>query len=294
MSDAAQTDTGAGGQSEPETKPIRLGGMALRNGLLIHGPTHWSAAVRKPDGELVVASARKPKLAPTAVAKLPLLRGPIRLGEAMLVVPVARLKMRAMRLPYEDIKVLIAAGVSSALSRLSRGRLSSGAKREATLQITGLLPALAALTDRDLTAYHGAEHKVIGAHEQGLDDPTPVPKEHDRCGSNLIAPLMLLSVGGTVLVEKLFDRPGPIVRGLTSLAGASLAVEMFAWSERNKEHAIARAFHAQGRAIQRYIATSEPSPAQLEVGMAALKEILRVEAPASEGEEELPPAAATV
>lgn len=275
-------------------KPIRLGGMALRNGLLIHGPTHWAAAVRKPDGELVVASARKPKLAPAAVAKLPGIRGPVRLGEAMLVVPVARLKLRAMRLPYEDLKVLIAAGLSSVLSRLSRGRLGAGAGREAVLQITGLMPALAALTDRDLTAYHGAEHKVIGAHEQGLDDPTPVPKEHDRCGSNLIAPLMLLSIGGTVLVERLFDRPGPVVRGLTSLAGASLAVEMFAWSERNKEHAIARAFHAQGRAIQRYVATSEPTPAQLEVGIAALREILRVERPVAAADDELPPAAAAV
>lgn len=294
MSDVAQKETTASGSSESDTKPIRLGGMALRNGLLIHGPTHWSAAVRRSDGELVVASSRKPKLAPAAVAKIPGIRGPVRLGEAMLVVPVARLKMRAMRLPYEDIKVLLAAGLSSALSRLGRGRLGTGAKKEAALQITGLLPALAALTDRDLTAYHGAEHKVIGAHERGLDDPAPVPKEHDRCGSNLIAPLMLLSIGGTVLVERLFDRPGPIVRGLTSLAGASLAVEMFAWSERNKEHAAARAFHAQGRAIQRYIATREPSPAQLEVGMAALKEILRVEAAAPATEDQLPPAAATV
>ena len=25
---------------------LRLGGMALRNGLLVHGPTHWAAAVR--------------------------------------------------------------------------------------------------------------------------------------------------------------------------------------------------------------------------------------------------------
>lgn len=274
-------------------KPIRLGGMALRNGLLIHGPTHWAAAVRKPDGELVVASACKPKLAPAAVAKLPGIRGPVRLAEATLVVPMARLKMRAMRLPYEDIKVLLAAGLSSLISRLSRGRLPRGAKRELALQVTGLLPALAALADRDLTAYHGAEHKVIGAHEQGLDDPTPVPKEHDRCGSNLIAPLMLLSVGGTVLVERLFDRPGPIVRGLTSLAGASLAVEMFAWSERNKEHPAARAFHAQGRAIQRYVATSEPTPAQLEVGMAALKEILRVEGAAGD-DGPLAPEAATV
>lgn len=281
-------------QKENGGEPIRLGGMALRNGLLIHGPTHWAAAVRKPDGELIVASARKPKLAPTAVAKLPLLRGPIRLGEAMLVVPVARLKMRSMRLPYEDIKVLVAAAISSLSSRLVSRRIPPGAKREGVLQATGVIPAMAALTDRDLTAYHGAEHKVIGAHEQGLDDPTPVPKEHDRCGSNLIAPMMLLSIGGTVLIERLFDRPGPIIRGLTSLAGASLAVEMFAWSERNKEHGLARAFHAQGRAIQRYIATSEPSPEQLEVGMAALREILRVEEAALQPEDQLPPAAATV
>lgn len=293
MSDAAQTDTTAGEKSGSDSKPIRLGGMALRNGLLIHGPTHWSAAVRSSDGELAVASARKPKLAPAKIAKIPGLRGPIRLGEAMLVVPVARLKMRSMRLPYEDFKVLGAAALSSLISRLVRGRIKTDAQRETVLQVTGLMPALAALTDRDLTAYHGAEHKVIGAHEQGLDDPTPVPKEHDRCGSNLIAPLMLLSIGGTVLVERLIEKPGPIARGLTSLAGASLAVEMFAWSERNKDHTLARAFHAQGRAIQRYIATREPSPAQLEVGMAALTEILRVEQPADQGDD-LPPVAATI
>lgn len=293
MSDAAQTDPAASGKPETSATPIRLGGMALRNGLLIHGPSHWAAAVRNREGELVVASARKPKLAPAKVAKVPGLRGPIRLGEAMLVVPVARLKMRAMRLPYEDFKVLGAAGLSSVLSRLTRNRIKTDAQRETMLQLTGLIPALAALTDRDLTAYHGAEHKVIGAHEQGLDDPTPVPKEHDRCGSNLIAPLMLLSIGGTLLVERFLDKPGPIARGLTSLAGASIAVEMFAWSERNKESAAARAFHAQGRAIQRYIATREPSPAQLEVGMAALAEILRVEEVPASGDD-LPPVAATV
>ena len=39
---------------------LRLGGMALRNGLLVHGPTHWAAAVRTRDGEIKVASGRKP------------------------------------------------------------------------------------------------------------------------------------------------------------------------------------------------------------------------------------------
>ena len=39
----------------PEDK-LRLGGMALRNGLLVHGPTHWAAAVRANDGDVKVAS----------------------------------------------------------------------------------------------------------------------------------------------------------------------------------------------------------------------------------------------
>ncbi len=47
-----------------EAGRLRLGGMALRNGLLIHGPTHWAAAVRDGDGQIQVASERKPELAP--------------------------------------------------------------------------------------------------------------------------------------------------------------------------------------------------------------------------------------
>ena len=39
-----------------EPDKLRLGGMALRNGLLVHGPTHWAAAVRTDDGEIKVAS----------------------------------------------------------------------------------------------------------------------------------------------------------------------------------------------------------------------------------------------
>ena len=49
-----------------DTERLRLGGMALRNGLLIHGPTHWAAAVRDRDGAIQVASERKPELAPEA------------------------------------------------------------------------------------------------------------------------------------------------------------------------------------------------------------------------------------
>jgi uncharacterized protein YqhQ len=54
-------------------------------------------------------------------------------------------------------------------------------------------------------------------------------------------------------------------------------VEIFAWSERHPRHPLARAFRRPGPEIQRLLATREPSPAQLEVGTAALDEILRAE-----------------
>ena len=142
---------------------------------------------------------------------------------------------------------------------------------------SGVIPALVALSDRDLAAYHGVEHKAIAAYEQGIDDPASVPKEHDRCGSNLIAPMMVLSVGGTVLLERLVESPGPLARAGVGLGGASLAVEMFAWSDRNHGAPLAEAFHTPGREIQRLIATKEPTADQLEVGVAALAEILRAE-----------------
>jgi uncharacterized protein YqhQ len=139
------------------------------------------------------------------------------------------------------------------------------------------VPALAALRDHDLAAYHGVEHKAIGAYEQGSDDPAEAPKEHRRCGSNLIAPMIVLSAGGTVLLERLVEEPGPLARAGVGLGGAGIAVEMFAWSDRHSDTALARAFHTPGHEIQRWIATREPTPRQLEVGVAALAEILRVE-----------------
>ena len=151
------------------------------------------------------------------------------------------------------------------------------------MQALGAVPAVVALTDRDLAAYHGVEHKAIAAYEQGIDDPASVPKEHDRCGSNLIAPMMLLSAGGTVLLERLVERPSPLARAAVGLGGASIAVEMFAWSDRHHGAPLAEAFHTPGREIQRHLATKEPTPEQLQVGIAALAEILRVEAAGRRG-----------
>jgi hypothetical protein len=70
---------------------------------------------------------------------------------------------------------------------------------------------------------------------------------------------------------------GPAAEAAVGLGSAAVAVELFAWSERHPDTAAARAFRVPGHEIQRLVGTKEPSAEQLEVGRAALEEILRVE-----------------
>ncbi|MGH2986952.1 MAG: DUF1385 domain-containing protein [Solirubrobacterales bacterium] len=278
---ASTNGAGADGTGPDSGAPLRLGGMALRNGLLIHGPTSWAIAARAADGSIEVASGAKPSLAPGGVAQVPLLRGAVRLAEALAVIPLARLRLGSARLPFEDRTVLATMVLSSAASGALRRLRPATVGREAIVAALGVLPAVAALRDRDLAAYHAVEHKAIGGYERGVD-PAEVPKEHERCGSNLIAPMLALSIGGQVLVERLARRPGPVMRAAAAVAGVGAAVELFVYAERNPETAVGRAVHGPGHEIQRLVSTREPTPEQLEVGVAALREVLHAEGRAAE------------
>jgi uncharacterized protein YqhQ len=277
MSEAASAN-GSGGQAP---KRLRLGGMAMRNGLLIHGPTAWAVAARAQDGSIEVASGPKPSLARGRLASTPLIRGPLRLAEAMAVIPLARMRLRSLRLPFEDPGVVATALASIAGSSLLRrtGRTSVG--RELLIAALGTLPALAALRDPALASYHAVEHKAIGGYERD-EDPAGVPKEHERCGSNLVGPMMAFSIVGQVVTERLVDDPGPVARGLAALASVGGAVELFVFAERHPDSAVGRAIHGPGYEIQRLVSTREPTAEQLEVGVAALQEVLRAEQEAAD------------
>jgi uncharacterized protein YqhQ len=256
---------------------LRLGGMALRNGLLIHGPTSWAAAARGSDGRIHAASGPKPVIAPGLAGRVPGVRGPLKLVEAFAVLPVVRRRLPAARLPFEDARVLGAMALTALASAAIRRRRPSTFAGEMAAAALGLLPAMVALRDSDLAAYHGVEHKAIGAYEHGSMDPADAAKEHERCGSNLVAPMMALTVGGQLLLHRLVERPSSAARAVVGLAAVSASVEMFAWSERHGDTDLAHAFHWPGTEIQRLIATREPTSDQLEVGSVALAEILRIE-----------------
>jgi uncharacterized protein YqhQ len=161
-------------------------------------------------------------------------------------------------------------------------RTLKGPGGEAAITMVSVVPSLIALRGGDLAAYHGVEHKAIGAYEQDADDARDATKEHDRCGSHLMAPLLAANLAGTTLLRRVMARPSPAANAAVQLASLGAAVEVFAWSERHAGSATARALRRPGHELQRVLGTREPTDAQLEVGRAALVEILRVEDPPPE------------
>jgi uncharacterized protein YqhQ len=256
-------------------KKLKLGGMALRNGLLVHGPEHWAAAVRRDDGTIAVASGSKPRVRGRA-AGLPGLRGVVRLGEAMTVIPLVRRALPEAKLPFQDATVLAAMAAAATAGTVLRRR-TRGMGGEAAVAAISLAPSLIALRGGELAAYHGVEHKAIGAYEQGEADARVASKEHDRCGSHLMAPLLAANLAGTALLRRAVEKPSPLAGAAVQLASIGAAVEVFAWSERHGDTALARALRRPGHELQRVLGTREPTDEQLEVGRAALAEILRVE-----------------
>jgi uncharacterized protein YqhQ len=254
---------------------LRLGGMALRNGLLVHGPTHWAAAVRRDDGTLAVASGRKPSLR-GALGDVPAVRGVLRLTEAVAVIPLVKRGLPEARLPFQDATVIAVMGAAMAGGSLLRRRVR-GAGGEAALAALSVLPSVVSLRTGDVAAYHGVEHKAIGAYEQDAPDARDATKEHDRCGSHLVAPLMAANLAGAALLRRVTEQPTPLASAAVQLASVGAAVEVFAWSERHAGTRTARLLRRPGHELQRVLGTREPTEEQLEVGRAALEEILRVE-----------------
>ena len=250
---------------------LRLGGMALQNGVLVHGPTSWGAAVRLPDGSIKAASGRKQTVG-TRLA-FPFVRGPVRLAEAFAVIPAVRRGLPEARLPFERPAVAAALVAASATASILRRSSLPVVPREAAAVIASLVPAVIALRGEDLTAYHGAEHVSIGTYETGAR----TAKEHERCGSHLVGPLALATVAAGAAAELAPRRHRTTARLVGAVGAVGAAVEVFLWMGRNPERRLARALTRPGTELQRRVSTREPSEAQLEVAEAALRACLEAE-----------------
>lgn len=150
---------------------------------------------------------------------------------------------------------------------------------------------------RRLYQYHGAEHKTIACFEQGLpltvENAKKQSKHHDRCGTNFIVIVMIISILMFSLVEYLLSLCGFVISELEVssivqkliriaiklamlplVAGVSYEVLKFLAKFDNP---VVRALKAPGMLIQ-HITTREPDESMLEVAIKAFTTVQELDA----------------
>lgn len=254
-----------------EKEKIRLGGMALPNGVLVHGPHAWACAVRNEDGHIEVASARK-RLQASRIES-PLLRGPARLAEALALLPQIKSKLPAAKLPLENPRALISLFGAAVFVRSLRESSLRPVARELLSAIASMAPAVLALRSGELAAYHGAEHISIGSYEHGKR----ATREHERCGGHLVGPLLVTSAVGNILAAHAPERNRKHAQAAAQLGAIAAATELFGWMTRHPDNLLARALAKPGHELQHRFSTAEPSAEQLEVAEVALAACLELE-----------------
>lgn len=272
---------------------------------MMRSPGWWALAVRKQDGGIhteaheTAAYAKK-----RPILGRPGLRGIIALGESLAI------GMRAM-----SISARVSAGEDDAPSKkemgiaiavallffvavfialpaiLTRGagthtgwalvgrNLIEGLVRIgiflAYILLISLMPDI-----RRVFQYHGAEHKVIAAHESGAPPTAQAARGfstvHVRCGTDFLFIVMIMAV----LIFSLAGA-GPVWWRILSRVVllpvvAALSYELLRLSARHERNLAIRVLTAPGRLLQR-VTTREPDDDQLDVALAAMLELMRRE-----------------
>lgn len=146
----------------------------------------------------------------------------------------------------------------------------------AYVSLISLLPDL-----RRVFEYHGAEHKTIHAYEHGepldVEHVRRFTTRHPRCGTAFLLVVMVVAI----LVFSLVGKPALPWLVLSRLVGmpivAGLSYEVIRYAGRHQKGTFARIVSWPGLALQR-LTTREPDVAEVEVAIAVLREVLRVEA----------------
>ncbi|MEO8291217.1 MAG: DUF1385 domain-containing protein [Gaiellaceae bacterium] len=286
-----------------------IGGQAVLEGVMMRGPSAWSVAVRKPDGD--IAEINRPivsVLLKHRWLRIPVVRGVIALGESLAIGfrALAISANYAAKEEGEDGEVQteltrgqllfafgIAIGFALLLFKVSPVLITNWLPIESTgafvvveglvrvtifivyLLVISLLPDL-----KRVFQYHAAEHKAINAYEAGAElTPETVARYsllHVRCGTAFLLYVMVVAI----FVFAFFGRPAwywlITSRILLLPLIAGIAYEIIRFAGRHPRTPVLRWLLAPGLWLQR-LTTREPSLDQIEVSIRALREVLRLE-----------------
>lgn len=209
-------------------QPIKVGGQAVIEGIMMRAPKTFTVVVRKPNGNLSVREDRwHSPMERWPILKKPLLRGAIVLYEALYNGIQALTYSAQEALDEEEEKLgpwalggTIALALGGAILLFvvipHLATMGIGALVEADLGVrsvwfhvidgiikvsmfVGYIVLISLLKEiRRVFQYHGAEHKSIHAYEKGeeltVENARKYPTLHARCGTAFLLLVLFLSI----------------------------------------------------------------------------------------------------
>jgi len=289
--------------------PLRVGGQAVIEGVMMRSPHSMAVAVRRPNGEIVVKRERLNFFSEKKLfSKLPLVRGVMNLLSA-LVLGMKALSFSANQSLEEEKEVsswtmgftlvfalcfaiLLFFLIPLFLTKWLRFAIpmvsTSGILFNLVDGIIRLMIFLAYLWAisffkeiRRIFQYHGAEHKSIFAFEAGemlvADRVKGYSHLHPRCGTSFLLIVMVVSILVFALIPHQLSFGYKVASRVVFIPLiAGLAYEIIRFADQKRERKSMQYFIKPGLWLQRMTA-HEPSEDQIEVALRALHEVLELE-----------------
>lgn len=219
---------------------MRYGGQATFDGVMMRGGTRYAVARRTPTGEIVVTGGSLPAWG-APLKRIPFVRGLVALAEA-LPLGISSLAPRRRLLIVAVIVGLSFVPLWAQVALLASYVLAFRKQDDV----------------RRLFGYHGAEHKVVNAHEAGaaltVASVQSFSTRHPRCGTSFVLVFLVVSF----VVSHLFGTHLWLLPIILAVA-----------TEVQRTNVLA----APGLALQ-LVTTRQPTDQQVEVAIAALEAVL--------------------
>ena len=145
----------------------------------------------------------------------------------------------------------------------------------AYLKLVGLIPDI-----KRVFTYHGAEHKVVNAYEDGVPMEVEAVRKYDtahvRCGTSFLFVVLIIAI----VVFSLVGRPSLWLMVLSRIllipVIAALGYEVIYFGANHIKNALVRAVLAPGLWLQA-LTTKEPEDGQIEVALSAIKKVVEID-----------------
>ncbi|MEW6066747.1 MAG: DUF1385 domain-containing protein [Nitrospirota bacterium] len=285
-----------------------IGGQAVIEGVMMKGRKGWTVAVRSPKGDIHVKQEKLRQL--PKILRLPLMRGVVALFHALFI-GIKAIEFSANKAYEEEegknmnpvaigftigfamilgiaLFILLPLYITKLLGVIFITVSKSSFMFNLVDGIIRIIFFLAYIISigmwkemRRIFEYHGAEHKVIHAYENGKELTLKNIKAHSplhpRCGTSFLLIVMIISIFTFSFIPQEWSFIYKFLSRIILIPLiAGISYEFLRMSAKMKNNLIIHTLIQPGLFLQR-LTTREPDDSQIEVAIRALEEVIRIE-----------------